>query len=83
MVRVPDIGGNKTGAPELDTDLALGLDLRQSIGFGLRYASPIGLLRLDVGFPLSRREGEKAGDVTHRPLRRRRRASPRGRRPPA
>jgi SAM-dependent methyltransferase len=35
MVRVPDIGGNKTGAPELDTDLALGLDL--SFGF-LRYA---------------------------------------------
>jgi outer membrane translocation and assembly module TamA len=32
--------------------------LRHSIGVGLRYESPIGLLRLDLGFPLDRRPGE-------------------------
>jgi outer membrane protein assembly factor BamA/autotransporter translocation and assembly factor TamB len=37
----------------------LKLDLRHSVGFGLRYDSVVGLLRLDVGFPLNRREGEK------------------------
>jgi outer membrane protein assembly factor BamA len=34
-------------------------DLRHSLGVGLRWASPVGLLRFDVGFPLGRREGEK------------------------
>ena len=29
----------------------------------LRYASPVGLLRLDLGFPLFRREGEKSYQV--------------------
>jgi outer membrane protein insertion porin family len=38
----------------------LSLDLRHSLGTGLRWDSPIGLLRLDLGFPLARREGEKA-----------------------
>lgn len=33
-----------------------GLDLRHSLGVGLRYDSPVGLLRLDVGLPLDRRE---------------------------
>ncbi len=37
-----------------------GFDLRHAVGAGLRYASPFGLLRLDVGLPLRRREGEKA-----------------------
>ncbi len=33
---------------------------RHALGLGLRYASPVGLLRLDLGFPLARREGEKS-----------------------
>lgn len=36
----------------------LGSDLAWSAGVGLRFSSPIGLLRLDVGFPLDRREGD-------------------------
>jgi outer membrane protein assembly factor BamA len=31
------------------------LNLRHSIGAGLRYASPVGLLRVDLGVPLNRR----------------------------
>jgi translocation and assembly module TamA len=34
--------------------------LRHSIGAGLRYQSPIGMLRLDVGFPLNRRPTDRA-----------------------
>jgi outer membrane translocation and assembly module TamA len=34
------------------------LRLRHSIGAGLRYDSPVGLIRLDVGFPLGRKAGE-------------------------
>jgi outer membrane protein insertion porin family len=41
----------------------LSLDLRQSIGAGLRYVSPVGLLRLDVAWPLRRREGEAAHQI--------------------
>jgi outer membrane protein assembly factor BamA/autotransporter translocation and assembly factor TamB len=37
-----------------------GEDIRHTLGTGLRWASPVGLLRLDVGFPLARRENEKA-----------------------
>jgi outer membrane protein assembly complex protein YaeT len=37
----------------------LSLDLRQALGAGLRWDSPVGLLRLDVGFPLDRQAGEK------------------------
>lgn len=33
---------------------------RHALGVGLRYASPVGLLRLDCGVPLARREGEKS-----------------------
>jgi outer membrane protein assembly factor BamA/autotransporter translocation and assembly factor TamB len=33
----------------------LGLDWRHALGGGLRWESPVGLLRMDVGFPLSRR----------------------------
>jgi outer membrane protein assembly factor BamA len=36
------------------------LTLRHSIGAGLRYQSPIGMLRLDVGFPLNRRPTDRA-----------------------
>jgi len=38
----------------------VGLDLRHALGTGLRWDSPVGLLRLDLGFPLARREDEKA-----------------------
>jgi outer membrane protein insertion porin family len=31
-------------------------ELRGSVGFGLRYRSPIGPVRLDLGFKLDRRE---------------------------
>jgi outer membrane protein assembly factor BamA len=34
------------------------LPLRHSLGFGLRYDSPVGLLRFDIGFPLAKRPGE-------------------------
>jgi len=34
------------------------LDLRHALGVGLRWSSPVGLLRLDLGVPLGRREGE-------------------------
>jgi outer membrane protein assembly factor BamA len=34
------------------------LDLRHVLGAGLRWASPVGLLRVDVGAPLFPREGE-------------------------
>jgi outer membrane protein insertion porin family len=34
------------------------LRLRHSIGAGLRYDSPVGLLRLDIAFPLSRKAGD-------------------------
>jgi outer membrane protein assembly factor BamA/autotransporter translocation and assembly factor TamB len=37
----------------------LGFGLRHTLGAGLRYASPLGLLRVDMGFPLARREGER------------------------
>lgn len=37
----------------------LSFDWRHALGLGLRYASPVGLLRLDFGVPLARREGEK------------------------
>lgn len=39
------------------------LELRHSLGAGLRYASPVGLLRLDVGFPLGREPGEPSHRV--------------------
>jgi translocation and assembly module TamA len=35
-------------------------DLRHTLGAGLRWASPIGLLRVDVGFPLDRQPEEKS-----------------------
>jgi outer membrane protein assembly complex protein YaeT len=38
----------------------LSLDLRHSLGAGLRWASPVGLLRLDLGFPLDPQPDEKA-----------------------
>jgi outer membrane protein insertion porin family len=38
----------------------LSFDLRHVLGGGLRYASPVGLLRLDLGFPLFRKPGESS-----------------------
>jgi outer membrane translocation and assembly module TamA len=35
------------------------LDFRHTLGAGLRWASPVGLLRLDLGFPLDREPEEK------------------------
>jgi outer membrane protein assembly factor BamA len=40
-------------ADEVDTDLA------KALGLGLRARTPVGLLRLDIGFPLDRQEGEE------------------------
>ncbi|HET8647368.1 MAG TPA: BamA/TamA family outer membrane protein, partial [Vicinamibacteria bacterium] len=37
----------------------LDLTLRHSVGVGLRYDSPVGLLRLDVGVPLNKRPEDK------------------------
>jgi outer membrane protein assembly factor BamA len=34
-------------------------ELRGSMGFGVRYKSPIGPIRLDLGFKLDRRESER------------------------
>ena len=41
----------------------MSLDLRHVLGAGLRYTSPVGLLRLDLGLPLFRKPGEKAYQV--------------------
>jgi outer membrane protein assembly complex protein YaeT len=39
----------------------LSFDWRHSLGIGLRYDTPVGvLLRVDVGFPLGRKPGEKS-----------------------
>ncbi|HUP59286.1 MAG TPA: translocation/assembly module TamB domain-containing protein [Thermoanaerobaculia bacterium] len=35
-------------------------DLRYGVGFGLRYLSPVGPLRIDVGWPLDRRSYERS-----------------------
>jgi outer membrane protein assembly factor BamA/autotransporter translocation and assembly factor TamB len=41
----------------------LGFNLRHSLGLGLRWDSPVGLLRMDVGFPLGRKAGEDSYQV--------------------
>ena len=41
----------------------LGLRLRHAVGFGLRYDSIVGLLRVDLAFPLQRRAGERSYQV--------------------
>jgi outer membrane protein insertion porin family len=38
-------------------------DIRNSAGFGLRYNTPVGPIRLDVGFILDRRTGEDWGAI--------------------
>jgi len=42
------------GGEVFDTVSELSLKLRHSVGFGLRWESPVGLLRVDLGFPLRR-----------------------------
>ena len=41
----------------------LSFDLRHTLGAGLRWASPVGLVRLDLGLPLARQPGEKGYEV--------------------
>jgi outer membrane protein insertion porin family len=38
-------------------------NIRQSVGPGLRYMTPVGPISLDYGFKLNRREGESIGEV--------------------
>ena len=38
----------------------VGFDLRHAVGVGVRYDSPLGLLRLDLGIPLNRRRGTRS-----------------------
>ncbi len=49
-----DAGQVWESTDDVDTDLA------KALGLGLRARLPIGLFRLDVGFPLDRREGEES-----------------------
>jgi outer membrane protein insertion porin family len=39
---------------------SMSLDLRHTLGAGIRWASPVGLLRVDLGFPLDRQPEEKS-----------------------
>jgi outer membrane protein assembly factor BamA/autotransporter translocation and assembly factor TamB len=48
-------GGNVSERPQ-----DFSLSLRHSVGAGLRYRSPVGLLRFDVGVPLNRRPGDRS-----------------------
>jgi len=38
-------------------------DVRESAGFGLRYATPVGPIGLDYGVKLDRRRGESVGEI--------------------
>jgi translocation and assembly module TamA len=49
-----DAGQVWEGLAAFDTDLA------KSLGLGFRYKSPVGLLRLDLAFPLDRRPGDES-----------------------
>lgn len=48
------------GGNVFDTISDMSFHFRHDLGFGLRWESPVGLLRVDLGFPLSRRAGEEA-----------------------
>ena len=39
------------------------LSLRHSVGFGLRYGSAIGLVRVDIAFPLNRRPQDRGYQI--------------------
>jgi outer membrane protein insertion porin family len=34
--------------------------MRESVGWGIRWLSPIGPLRIEIGYPLDRESGEKS-----------------------
>jgi outer membrane protein insertion porin family len=51
------------GGDVFETVGDLDLDWRHVLGVGLRYESPIGLLRFDWGFPLDPREGERSNRI--------------------
>ena len=36
------------------------MKFRHSVGAGIRYDSPVGLLRLDFGFPLNKRPTDRS-----------------------
>ena len=40
-------------------------ELRGSVGFGVRYRSPIGPIRLDLGFKMDQRPSEDRRHVLH------------------
>ncbi len=48
------------GGNVFDTISDISFHFRHDLGFGLRWESPVGLLRVDLGFPLARRPEEKA-----------------------
>ena len=50
-----DIGNAFNDNEEIDLS-----NLRQDWGAGIRWMSPMGPLRLELGFPLDRREGERS-----------------------
>ena len=35
-------------------------DLRKAYGFGLRWSSPLGPIRVEFGFPVDKEEGERS-----------------------
>ena len=49
-----DAGNVYARAPDISFS-----EMRPTAGFGLRYQSPIGPLRIDLGFKLDRRPGER------------------------
>ena len=50
------------------SDPAVPLSLYKSVGFGLRWFSPIGPLRFEWGFPLNRRKDPVTGSYIDQPL---------------
>jgi outer membrane protein insertion porin family len=50
------------------SDPAVSLSLYKSVGFGIRWFSPIGPLRFEWGFPLDRRTDEATGGVIDEPV---------------
>jgi outer membrane protein insertion porin family len=55
-------------APGQYSDPAVSLSLYKSVGFGLRWFSPIGPLRFEWGFPLNRRTDPGTGGLIDEPV---------------
>jgi len=53
--------GKDASGESYNTDFDL-TDLRQTVGFGVRFLSPMGPIRLDYGIKLDKREGESNGN---------------------